>query len=301
MNGELELKVTQVSTRNGYQYQCLEITILDDSGRIQPNVLRSLKLPADLDLSQGVILWGACPTWLAGYLVERCQSAPWVGCYNLPSGSVVVVASNSPELAIADSFRFVPNQPLGNALLIGGPPDSGKSILSYALSSCLKAKRRDKAIHLHRAQWDGEGNWFHETNDRDMAEELSLRYKAAWSDRFFLYHANAVNNIREAVDLVFVDFGGRFQRRDVTLLNSCTHYIIISKEPELMPKWHDFCRKEGGLMPVAVIHSVLEERCDVLQTEPFLEIIAGPWQRGKTTNVPKVLLDEVMKLLTPES
>jgi CRISPR-associated protein Csx3 len=297
MNGELQLRVSEVTTRNGDCYQRLEIEILNDSGFIQPDVLPSLKLPAELDFSKGIILWGAAPTWLVCFLVERCQDAPWVGCYHLQSGSVVVVASNSPDLAIAETFRFVPERVPGNVLFVGGPPDSGKSVLSYALTRCLKAKRRDKAIHLHRAQWDGQGNWSYETEGK-LAEELIERYKAAWSERFFLYHANAVGNIREVVDLVLVDFGGKPKRRDVALLSRCTHYIIISSQPEQIPEWHDFCRKRGGLMPVAVIHSVLDECVEVLQTEPFLEIIAGPWERGKTLIVPDVLLEKVLELLS---
>lgn len=128
MNGELQLKVSEVTTRNGNCYQRLEIEILNDSGFIQPDVLPWLKLPAKLDLSRGIILWGAAPTWLVCFLVERCQDAPWVGCYHLQSGSVVIVASNSPDLAIAETFRFVPERVPGNALFVGGPPDSGKSV-----------------------------------------------------------------------------------------------------------------------------------------------------------------------------
>lgn len=30
---------------------------------------------------------------------------------------------------------------------------------------------------------------------------------------------------------------------------------------------------------VAVIHSVLEEKLEVLKTEPFLEIVAGKWEK----------------------
>lgn len=160
----------------------------------------------------------------------------------------------------------------------------------------MKAARSDKAVHLHRAQWDGEGNWFAEASDRAFAEELSQRYKAVWSERFFLYHANAITNIREAVDLALVDFGGKPKRRDVTLLNRCTHYIIISSKPELISEWHNFCGRRGGLKPLAVIRSILEERVEVVQTEPFLEIVAGPWLRGKMITVPNELLQEVLKL-----
>jgi CRISPR-associated protein Csx3 len=96
--------------------------------------------------------------------------------------------------------------------------------------------------------------------------------------------------------LVLVDFGGMPKRKDIILLHRCTHYIIISSQPEDIPEWHNFCRKRGGLKPLAVIHSVLDERLDVLQEKPYLEIIAGPWERGKTFTVPDILLEKVLAL-----
>lgn len=294
---KLQLQIEEISTRNGNQYQCIEMAIADSSGMISPHILGEIILPPNLDLTRGVILWGAVPTWLAAHIVRCCSQAPWVGCFDIQSGSVVVAASNSSELAAGDSFRFAPDKTPGNAVFIGGPPDSGKSVLSYALARSLKVTRQDKAIHLHRAQWDGEGNWFAEASDRAFVEQLSQYYKAVWSERFFLYHANAITNIREAVDLALVDFGGKPKRRDVTLLNRCTHYIIISSKPELIPEWHNFCAQRGGLKPLAVIHSVLDERVEVVKTEPFLEIVAGPWVRGKTVKIPDQLLIEMLKLL----
>jgi len=84
---------------------------------------------------------------------------------------------------------------------------------------------------------------------------------------------------------------------NVVLLHSCTHYIIISNNSEFIPQWHEFCHNQGRLKPLAVIHSVLEERQEVLQTEPYLEIVVGGWFQGQTHTVPEILIQEVLKLL----
>lgn len=293
----LQLTVTEVTARNGVCYQCLEIDI--SVPKLQPITLSKLELPASLDLSQGVVLWGSAPTWLYCNLVKRCMSldAAWVGSYDLSTGSFIVVASRCSAMVPGDAFQLI-NKSESAAILIGGPPNSGKSVLCYALDYTLNQKAPNRNIHLHRAQWDGEGNWFAEMENRPLAEELSKRSQAQGSERFFFYHANVVNKIRQGMELVLVDFGGMPQPKDVVLLHRCTHYIIISSKPEEISNWHDFCGKRAGLNPLAVIHSVREKRLEVLPNEKFLEIVAGPWERGETLSVPDELLQVVLKLLT---
>lgn len=293
----LRLSVTTVTACNGTSYQCLEI----DSSvpKLEPMTLSELELPASLDLSQGVVLWGSAPIWLYGNLVKRCLNldAVWVGTYDLSTGSVVVVASRCSQMVPGDAFPLI-NKSQSSAILIGGPPNSGKSVLCSALDYTLNREAPTKSIHLHRAQWDGEGNWFAEMENRPLAEELSQRARSKGSQRFFLYHADAVSNIRGGMELVLVDFGGMPKPEDVVLLHRCTHYIIISSKPEEIAHWHNFCGKRGGLKPLAVIHSVRDQQLEVLPNEKFLEIVAGPWERGKTLSVPDELLEVVLKLLT---
>jgi len=293
----LQLTVTRVTARDGTCYQCLEI----DSSvpKLEPITLSELELPVSLDLSQGVVLWGSAPIWLYGNLVKRCMNlgAAWVGTYDLSTGSVVVVASRCLRMVPGNAFPLI-NKSQASAILIGGPPNSGKSVLCHALDKILTQEVPSKNTHLHRAQWDGEGNWFAEMENRPLAEELSKRSRSKGSEEFFSYHADAVSNIRSEMELVLVDFGGMPKPKDVVLLHRCTHYIIISSKPEEIPNWHDFCGKRGGLKPLAVIHSVREQRLEVLPNKKFLEIVAGPWERGKTDSVPDELLQAVLKLLT---
>lgn len=293
---QLQLTVTEVVADNGTHYQCLEIDLIVP--KLVPAFLSEIKLPSALDLSQGVVLWGSAPIWLYSHLVKRCMNlnAAWVGTYDLRTGSFVVVASRCSDMIRGDAISLI-NKSHSSAILIGGPPDSGKSVLCHALNYTLKAIAKN--IYLHRAQWDGEGTWFAEMENRSLAEELSKRCRVQGSKQFFLHHAEAVNQIRQSMELVLVDFGGMPKPEDLVLLRRCTHYIIISRDQEAIAFWHDFCGRRGGLKPLAVIHSVLEQREQVLANQDFLEIIAGPWVRGKKLALPKVLVAEVLKLLTP--
>lgn len=88
----------------GCRYQTLVITLPQPSVLIAPSILPQLELPEDLDLSREVILFGQAPTWLYGYLIQRCHTAPWIGCYNAPLGKVVVVHSRAPQLTVGDAI-----------------------------------------------------------------------------------------------------------------------------------------------------------------------------------------------------
>lgn len=295
LNQPLQLTVTEVIADNGTRFQCLEIDLAVP--KLDPAFLSNLKLPADLYLSQGVVLWGAAPIWLYSHLIKRCMAlaAAWVGTFDLRTGSFVVVASRCSDMVPGEAFGLI-NKSHSSAILIGGPPNSGKSVLCHALYNRLKHQTSSKNIYLHRAQWDGEGSWFAEMTNRSLAEELSKRFRAQGTARFFPHHAEAVSKIRQSMELVLVDFGGKPEPADLVLVRRCTHYIIISREPDAIADWHDFCRRRGGLKPLAVIHSVLEKQQQILPNKQFLELIAGPWKRHETLNVPEVLLTEVLKL-----
>ena len=105
----------------------------------------------------------------------------------------------------------------------------------------------------------------------------------------------AIAALRRQKALVIVDAGGMVQPEKRSILEACTHYLIISSKPEAIEPWHAFCR--GELRPLAVIHSVLEETCEVLQREPFLELRCGPWVQGKTAGIPAALKAVLVELL----
>ncbi len=59
-------------------------------------------------------------------------------------------------------------------LLIGGPPNAGKSVLFHSLSNALH--RQNIRHYALRACPDGEGNWTQES-DRTTAGQLRSRIK----------------------------------------------------------------------------------------------------------------------------
>ena len=187
---------------------------------------------------------------------------------------------------------------LGPALLVVGPPDSGKSVFSHWLFNALLKDYPD--IYLQRAHWDGEGNWILELpEDATVAEREAFKHlnKGSLTERFFTYQGQAILNLRQQKTLVIVDVGGMVQPEKRPMLEACTHYLIISSKPEEIASWHDFCGKQGNLQPVAVIHSTLERACEILQYEPFSEIRCGPWRQGNHTNIPYALLKEIRLIL----
>ncbi|MEG4109832.1 CRISPR-associated ring nuclease Crn3/Csx3, partial [Microcoleus sp. S13_C5] len=78
----IELKIIPNQTQDGLAYQHLRLLITTQDGIITPDDLQGLKLPQDVQLSQGIVIEGRGAIWLYGYLVHECHPAAWVGCYD---------------------------------------------------------------------------------------------------------------------------------------------------------------------------------------------------------------------------
>ncbi|MFB2974736.1 CRISPR-associated ring nuclease Crn3/Csx3 [Microseira sp. BLCC-F43] len=298
---QVSLEVTQLKTTEG-NYQTLLINLLPPRELIAPDILPHLELPGELDLNREVILFGQAPIWLYVNLTKRCRSVPWLACYDARKNLAVIVQSQVAEKAPGDTISASLNQTPCPAILIGGLPDSGKSVLANTLRWDLLKKNLNKQIFLHRSNWDGQGNWAYETANRQLVERLvrENEFRIHENDLtrhlipdYFEKNSRDVKNLRELVDLVIVDVGGKPQLEKIPLVEQCTHYIIISKSPEKIGEWHELCRPK--LQPLAVIHSVLEKTIEVLSTNPFLEIVAGIWREGEMLTVPDVLLEPVLR------
>lgn len=299
----LQFDIIQLQTELGI-CQTLAITLTEPKDLIEPIILSELKpkIPKDLDLNQGVILYGVSPNWLYGYLVEYCKNAPWIACYNVRD-KVVVIKSNIEKLSVGDKIDIISNDTPGMAILIGRPADSGKSVFSYALRRSLLEKNKNLKVFIHRANWDGEGNWALEMSDRQKATQLKeanthrlnlLENSEELMKKYFDCHAKAIENIRDVMDIVLVDVGGKIQPEKYPILQQCSHYIIISRFQEEVGKWHDFCRT---LKPAIVIHSVLEEKLVRLENEDYLEVVAGRWITGETVSVPDIIVEKVLEFV----
>lgn len=300
----IQLQVITLKTEK-LACQTLAINLVNPAELVTTDPLSKLALPPELDLTREVVLFGTAPTWLYANLVERCYDAPWVACYNIREKAAVVVASRVDWPRPGDILPVIFNQIPGAAILIGGPPNSGKSVLSNALRCCLQKRVPQRKVYLHRANWDGEGNWTYEAANRKEVEPLVdyntrrihlLPNAEKLLTNYFSYHAQAVRNICDVVDVALVDIGGMPQAVKMPVVKECSHYIIISNSPEKVPEWHNFLQLY--LKPIAVIHSVLEEREYLIETDPFLQVVAGPWIAGETFTVPELLLKHFMSLLS---
>jgi CRISPR-associated protein Csx3 len=245
-------------------------------------------------------LFGSAPAWLYTYLVRRCGDAPWIACYDLRMRAAIVVKSTIDAPRVGDRITIKFSQEPGTVLLIGGPPDSGKSVLSNLLRLTLPKCQPSIRMYLHRANWDGEGNWAYEMEDRVLAEQLKKKndkdvHRHPEAERllpqYFINHAKAIENIRNVMDLTLVDLGGKPQEHERPVLQQCSHYIVISNNPEKVDEWHSLCKR---LKPIAVVHSSRQADYQLVKTEPFLQFEIGVQQMLETQTLPKILLDAVL-------
>jgi CRISPR-associated protein Csx3 len=277
---------------------------------IDPQELATLELPT-LDYSKGIIFYGWSPTWLYAHLTSRCQSAPWVACGNIHSDAAIVVSSQSAAVHPGDEVPIRLNPKQGIAIVIGGPADSGKSVFAYALQRSLRQYFQEQAntqeIFLHRANWDGEGNWAHET-EADEREKLIKRYENRIHEgsnakkdmmQFFNKQTAIVTKMCQLLDVVLVDIGGLVQSEKDPLFAACSYYIVVSKCPKLAAEWKTEFEKRG-LQPIAIVHSVQTQGYQILAGDGFLEIEAGSWKRGEPDLLPNMtpFLEAIVKKLS---
>jgi CRISPR-associated protein Csx3 len=307
---QVELQVVPIEAED-LNYQLLTITLLrprdlfvarEMSGNpsllhhIQPDELEQLRLPDELDFAKGIMLFGNAPTWLYGRLVALCREAAWVGCYNLRQGGAIVVASRVAFPGVGTVVPLRSRTQPGMAIAIGGAPNSGKSIFANALRLAL-----GQSCYLHRANWDGEGNWAYEMEDEKVTRQMVKRGKfkihlrpngEALLKSYFDYHEQAMRHIRNVVDVTLVDLGGAPEAVKLPVVSACSHFVIISRDPEQVPLWMNLF---GALRPLAVIHSQLKAGCRVVRAEPILELEAGPWVRDQEVVVPEVVLEKILQ------
>ncbi|RCJ31806.1 CRISPR-associated protein Csx3 [Nostoc punctiforme NIES-2108] len=310
----LRLYLSESLVVQNLKYQVLSVELTSSDRLIEPQNIKNLELPSGIDTTGGVIISGRAPMWLYSYLTHALHPTAWVACYD-PRLGAVVSATNSRQVCIGQVIPVSPPNGRQNhglaqekrnvetglcpALMVVGPPDSGKSVLSHALFQALLSGHPD--IYLQRAHWDGEGNYVLELSSQTTDEEIEsfkLRNKGALTERFFPYHAQAILQLRRQKSLVIVDVGGMVQPEKLPILEACTHYLIISSKPEAVGAWHEFCRDRGNLIPVAVIHSSLAEVEEVHQVQPYLEITSGTWVRGRVQKVPEIILKQVKTIFT---
>lgn len=156
------------------------------------------------------------------------------------------------------------------AIVIGGPPHSGKSVLVYHLSQALR--NMNIAHYVLRAAPDGEGDWYHETVP-EVAR--TLRYKHAYTPEFVDHMCDV---LRHRHLPLLVDMGGRPTQEQERILDVCTHAILLTPNDEARQTW--WAMMERHALPViADLHSQLEGEDRLLADQPVLRGVITGLQR----------------------
>jgi CRISPR-associated protein Csx3 len=292
---KIQLSLSAKKSVDGLRYQQLEIEILTPDRVINPSDMIGLELPSEVDTSGGVVISGRAPIWLYAYFVHELHPTKWVACYDPRISGGVVVATHSNQATIGQIIIASQSSEvqLCPALMIVGSPNSGKSLLSHALVQTLL--QENAHVYLQSANWDA-GNWTLELGDEEQSEIMKVANKGELTQGFSPYHAQAILELRRQKSLVIVDIGGMAQPEKQPILEACSHYLIISSDPDQVIKWHEFCRDRSNLSPIAVIHSKLEECEEITQSQPYLEMNCGAWLMGMPRAVPDELLKRVRSL-----
>ncbi len=174
------------------------------------------------------------------------------------------------------------------AVLIGGPPHAGKSVLFYNLTRALRL--RGIAHHAIRACPDGEGNWSQEI---EQEEVRLIRMKGEWSDEFV---ERICHDISRRLLPMLIDVGGRPQNQQVNIVRQSTHALLLLRDDEPVSKnfWLELAEK-NALLPFARLSSSLTGTSSLKQAQPVIEGVLAGLERG--TQVQGELFDLLVERL----
>src|SRR5579862_3768040 len=134
--------------------------------------------------------------------------------FHLSKGHSIMIAVGAYD---SDHDRSASMVNLLPALLIGGPPNAGKSLLFYSLTQTLH--ERGVRHHAIRACPDGEGNWYQEIHRvLDPQTIRLLRLKKTWSPAFVEGICHDLENRHLPL---LVDVGGNPRDWQLRILQAC--------------------------------------------------------------------------------
>jgi CRISPR-associated protein Csx3 len=171
------------------------------------------------------------------------------------SGSAMVFSFWCKEVPL---FHSLP------AILIGGPPHTGKSVLIYSLTQALRKRSIDH--YVIRACPDGEGDWSQEIDSDAMR---ILRVKGQWKPEFVRRVCYALEHRHFPL---LVDMGGRPTEWQMSIMHHCTHSLLLLRpeDEDSMQFWLQLV-EDNSLLPLARIRSVLDGASVVTSRFPVIE------------------------------
>lgn len=147
------------------------------------------------------------------------------------------------------------------AIAIGGPPHSGKSVLTYSLTQALRAQGVDH--YVLRACPDGEGDW---SNEAPPETVRLIRNKGQFTTSF-------VDNVCRALSRrhlpLLVDVGGRPTQEQERIFDDCTHAILLARDETGLATWRALAERHD-LPIMAELTSTLTKSENVFAEYPIL-------------------------------
>jgi CRISPR-associated protein Csx3 len=175
------------------------------------------------------------------------------------------------------------------AMLIGGPPNSGKSVLTYNLTQ--KLRERGVQHYVLRAAPDGEGDWALEADESIVRTILVPR---AWTPAFVEHVCESL--ARRPLPLI-VDVGGRPTAWQEAIFDYCTHAVLLTPDEPAHAEWLDLVNQHN-LILLADLHSELHGVNQVTATQPLLKGVIAGLEWGYRISGPtfEALVDRISRL-----
>ncbi|MCL4858485.1 MAG: hypothetical protein KJZ93_03725 [Caldilineaceae bacterium] len=162
------------------------------------------------------------------------------------------------------------------AVVIGGPPNSGKSVLTYHLSQLLRHQGVDH--YVLRACPDGGGDWFQEA----PPQVRELRAKGEFSQPFVEL---VCRDLAGRGLPLLVDAGGRPLPEQEIIFDQCTHAILLASTDEGLAEWRALAQRHH-LTVLAEVRSTLDEDDRVAERSPVLRGRIGGLVRHQPVDGP---------------
>ncbi len=170
------------------------------------------------------------------------------------------------------SFSLLP------AVVIGGPPHSGKSVLAYSLTQALRERNVPHYV-LRAYPPDCEGDWFLESEAEWVRH---LRLKGTRSEAWLEPLQRDV--ARRHLPLI-VDVGGLPTPEQEELLDACTHGILLTPDDEAQRLWRERMERHG-LVILADVRSDLHGENALHAETPLIRGTLAGLERGRQAGGP---------------
>ncbi|HRC86461.1 MAG TPA: hypothetical protein PK413_12705 [Thermoanaerobaculia bacterium] len=145
---------------------------------------------------------------------------------------------------------------LAPAVVVAGPPNSGKTTLLHYLDQRLQHHPGQPLVYVVKGNPDGTGRYL--LHAPQLREGLKAQVKGRWTPTTTATLIAWIDECRQHLDLVLIDCGGRRTEGNHQLFQHATHSILVARpfedpaeEAEQgLAAWREDCAR-AGLAPLA--------------------------------------------------